>query len=94
MYGNAHEYTQAYKNSTASLNNEYNDDGTKLNNIFKNFDNSKCSSERYFFPFYNTAPGYPQWFKDLNCQELKTIDMPIKNIIKEAFSSKKKCKYT
>jgi hypothetical protein len=74
--------------------NEYNDDGTKLNNIFKNFDNSKCSSERYFFPFYNTAPGYPQWFKDLNCQELKTIDLPIKNIIKEAFSSKKKCKYT
>lgn len=74
--------------------NEYNDDGTKLNNIFQDFDDSNCSKERYFFPFYNTAPGYPQWFKDLSPIELKTRDMPIKKIITEAFSSKKKCKNT
>lgn len=71
--------------------NEYNVDGTKLNNIFQNFDNSKCVNQRYFFPFYNTAPGYPQWFKDLSAEEIKNIDLPIKNIINEAFISKKCC---
>ena len=74
--------------------NEYDDCGNKLNNIFKNFDNSKCTNERYFFPFYNTAPGYPQWFKDLTSDEIKNYDLPIKTIIKEAFSSKNKCKIT
>ena len=74
--------------------NEYDDCGNKLNNIFKNFDNSKCTNERYFFPFYNTAPGYPQWFKDLKSDEIKNYDLPIKTIIKEAFSSKNKCKIT
>ena len=74
--------------------NEYDYHGNKLNNIFKSIDNSKCSKERYFFPFYNTAPGYPQWFKDLNSEEIKNYDLPIKNIIQEAFSSKDKCKNT
>ena len=53
--------------------NEYDDCGNKLNNIFKNFDNSKCTNERYFFPFYNTAPGYPQGFKDLKSDEIKIM---------------------
>ena len=74
--------------------NEYDNNGNKLNNIFKDFDNSQCSNERYFFPFYNTAPGYPQWFKDLKSDEIKNYDLPIKMIIKEAFSSKDKCKTT
>lgn len=74
--------------------NEYDIYGNKLNNIFKNIDNSKCEKERYFFPFYNTAPGYPQWFKDLSSDEIMNYDLPIKNIIHEAFSSKDKCKNT
>jgi len=27
-------------------------------------ENQNVIKNRYFFPFYNTAPGYPQWFKD------------------------------
>ena len=71
--------------------NEYDSYGNKLNNIFKNFNNTDCS-ERYFFPFYNTAPGLPQWFKELSVDELKNQDLDIKPIIKEAFKSKCNCK--
>ena len=74
--------------------NEYDSEGNKLNNIFDKKDHSKCNSDRYFYPFYNTAPGYPQWFKDLSSDEIKNYDLPIKNIINEAFSSKEKCKNT
>ena len=74
--------------------NEYDNEGNKLNDIFKSYDHSKCNKERYFYPFYNTAPGYPQWFKDLSCDEIKNYDLPIKNIIQEAFSSKENCKNT
>ena len=72
--------------------NEYDEHGNKLNKIFKKFKDSKCSKDRYFFPFYNTAPGYPQWFKDLSAENIKKIDLPIQPIIKEAFKMKKKCK--
>lgn len=71
--------------------NEYDNNGNKLNKIFDKIDNSKCENERYFFPFYNTAPGYPQWFKDLTSEQLMDYNLPIKNIIKEAFSSNSKC---
>jgi hypothetical protein len=74
--------------------NEYDTHGNKLNNIFTNIDNSKCENERYFFPFYNTAPGYPQWFKNLSADEIINHDLPINKIVKEAFSSKEKCKNT
>lgn len=71
--------------------NEYDNNGNKLNKIFNKIDNTKCENERYFFPFYNTAPGYPQWFKDLTSEQLMDYNLPIKNIIKEAFSSNSKC---
>ena len=71
--------------------NEYDNNGNKLNKIFNKIDNTKCENERYFFPFYNTAPGYPQWFKDLTSEQLMDYNLPIKNIIKEAFSSNNKC---
>ena len=72
--------------------NEYDEHGHKLNKIFKNYGESKCNKDRYFFPFYNTAPGYPQWFKDLNAEQIKKLDLPIQNIIQEAFSKRNKCK--
>ncbi len=71
--------------------NEYDNNGNKLNKIFNKIDNTKCENERYFFPFYNTAPGYPQWFKDLTSEQLMDYNLPIKDIIKEAFSSNSKC---
>jgi len=71
--------------------NEYDNWGNKLNNIFKNIDNSKCENERYFYPFYNTAPGYPQWFKDLTAEQIMEYDLPIRPIIKEAFSANTGC---
>ncbi len=73
---------------------EYDKNGTKLNNIFEKFEVKDCSDERYFFPLYNTAPGYPQWFKDLSEKEImenKNINENLKYIIHQAFSKKNNC---
>jgi len=70
---------------------EYDSNGNKLNNIFNKFNNNDCDNERYFFPFYNTSPGLPDWFKSLSVNELKKIDLDIKPIIDSAFSSKLNC---
>ena len=72
--------------------NEYDDKGKKLNNIFKNFNNDDCP-DRYFFPFYNTAPGYPKWYKELSAEQIKDLNINTKPIIKEAFRIKPKCKH-
>ena len=51
----------------------------------------ECENERYFFPLYNTAPGYPDWFKNLTLDELKNNDLPLKPFIDAAFKEKNTC---
>lgn len=77
---------------------EYDNEGNKLNNIMTPYDIKKCSSKRYFFPLYNTAPGYPEWFKNLSKDDLLNERSPegvdkyyLKDILNEAFSKKEKC---
>ncbi len=73
---------------------EYDTNGNKLNNIFEDFQIEDCMKERYFFPLYNTAPGYPDWFKNLSKNELfnnQNVNKKLKKIINEAFSKKQKC---
>lgn len=69
---------------------EYDDAGNKLNNIMKPYHTGgKCEGRRYFFPLYNTAPGYPDWFKELSKEEIMEGQGPQKyyldEILKEAF---------
>ena len=75
--------------------NEYDSRGNKLNNIIKPYNVRDCSSKRYFFPLYNTAPGYPDWFKKLSKEDLLNERGPykyyLKEIIDEAFSKKGAC---
>jgi mannosyltransferase OCH1-like enzyme len=71
---------------------EYDSYGNKLNNIMNKFNWEDCDDERIFFPLYNTAPGYPDWFKDLNEEELKNSDLYIRPIIDKAFSKNISCK--
>ena len=72
---------------------EYDTNGNKLNNIMIDFNWQDCEKERIFFPLYNTAPGYPDWFKNLSEEELKTNkDTYLLPIINMAFSNKPKCK--
>lgn len=75
--------------------NEYDSRGNKLNNIMKPYNVRDCSSKRYFFPLYNTAPGYPDWFKNLSKEDLLNERGPqkyyLKEIIDEAFSIKGVC---
>ena len=70
---------------------EYDSEGNKLNRIFNKFNNNDCDEERYFFPFYNTSPGLPDWFKALSVDELKNTNLDIKPIIDSAFSPKINC---
>jgi hypothetical protein len=70
---------------------EYDSQGNKLNNILIDFEWKDCEKERIFFPLYNTAPGYPDWFKKLSFQKLKESNLYIKPLIIQAFEKKKKC---
>ena len=70
---------------------EFDTKGNKLNNIMTKFNYKDCSKDRFFFPLYNTAPGYPDWFKDLSEYELKNADLFIKPIIEDAFRKKDEC---
>ena len=67
---------------------EYDTSGNKLNNILIDFEWEDCKEERVFFPLYNTAPGYPDWFKELSVDELKNKDTYLKPIIDMAFENK------
>jgi len=70
---------------------EFDTKGNKLNNIMIKFDWEDCEEERIFFPLYNTAPGYPDWFKELSEDELKNNDSYLKPLIDKAFQIKSFC---
>ena len=71
---------------------EYDTKGNKLNNIMKKFEFKDCEEERIFFPLYNTAPGYPDWFKNLSEEDIKNNnDLFIKPIIDKAFQNNDDC---
>jgi len=70
---------------------EYDTKGNKLNNIMIKFDWEDCNDERVFFPLYNTAPGYPDWFKNLSENELKNNNSYLKPLIDKAFQYKDIC---
>jgi len=67
---------------------EFDTKGNKLNNIMNKFNWEDCQEERIFFPLYNTAPGYPDWFKELTEEELKHSSSYLKPLIDKAFELK------
>ena len=67
---------------------EFDTSGNKLNNIMIDFNWKDCEKERIFFPLYNTAPGYPDWFKNLTENKLKTEESYLKPLIEQAFTIK------
>ena len=70
---------------------EFDTKGNKLNNIMIDFNWKDCEEERVFFPLYNTAPGYPDWFKNLSEEELKNNESYLKPLIENAFINKEEC---
>ena len=72
---------------------EFDTKGNKLNNIMNKFNWEDCQEERIFFPLYNTAPGYPDWFKELTEEELKHSNSYLKPLIDKAFELKR-CNYS
>ena len=68
---------------------DFDKQGNKLNEtIDKPVKWDDCIEERIFFPLYNTAPGYPDWFKDLTAEELKVKETFLKPLVKLAFSDR------
>jgi len=66
--------------------------GNKMHdNVEKPVKWDDCIEERIFFPLYNTAPGYPDWFKKMSAEDLKTQDTFIKPLVDLAFSGRQ-CK--
>ena len=70
---------------------EYDSIGNKLNNININFNTEDCKEDRFFFPLYNTSPGYPEFFKNLTKEEIIEQYPTLGLIIKYAFSKKISC---
>jgi len=70
---------------------EFDTKGNKLNNILIDFNWEDCKDDRIFFPLYNTAPGYPDWFKELSVDELKNNESYLKPLIEMAFTEKEDC---
>ena len=70
---------------------EYDTKGNKLNNILIEFNWKDCMKERIFFPLYNTAPGYPEWFKELTKKELTIQKTSLTPLIEMSFQEKSIC---
>jgi hypothetical protein len=70
---------------------EYDSTGNVLDNIMIDFNWQDCKGKRIFFPLYNTAPGYPDWFRNLSSQELKESDSYLRPIINAAYETKLSC---
>lgn len=74
---------------------EFDRRGNKLNHIFQPFDTFDPANERYFFPLYHTAPGYPSWFQDLKKEDffkqgfLESKGVYLTPILQKAFPSMK-----
>jgi mannosyltransferase OCH1-like enzyme len=45
---------------------------------------NKCINQSLFIPIYNTAPGFPDWFKNLSKDELLEKDMLISKIFRKS----------
>lgn len=51
----------------------------------ENLDN-KCIGKAFFHPIYNTAPGFPKWFKILSKNEILKKNLLISKMFKKALS--------
>jgi len=70
---------------------EYDSSGNVLDNIMIDFNWQDCKGKRIFFPLYNTAPGYPDWFRNLTPEELKNSDSYLRPLIETAYEEKQSC---
>lgn len=68
---------------------DFDKQGNKINDfIKKDIQWDDCIEERIFYPLYNTAPGYPDWFKNMTAEELKAGGTKLKPLIDLAFSDR------
>jgi len=44
----------------------------------------KCFNESLFVPIYNTAPGFPEWFKTMSKNEIIEKDMLISKLFRKS----------
>ncbi len=64
---------------------EMNSEGKRLNNRIMIMDKPmdlSCVYTRFLMPFYQTATGFPEWFKQLNQQQILTGNMLISRLFR------------
>ena len=44
----------------------------------------QCINKYLFIPIYNTAPGFPKWFRDMNKTELLNSNMLISKLFRKS----------
>ena len=44
----------------------------------------KCINDSLFIPIYNTAPGFPEWFKNLSKNEILERNMLISKLFRKS----------
>ena len=47
----------------------------------------KCKDKLLFIPIYNTAPGFPEWFKNMDESQLLKSNMLISKIFRKSFDN-------
>lgn len=53
------------------------------NRLISNEDyDKKCKDKLFFIPIYNTAPGFPEWFRSMTQKEILENDMLISKLFK------------
>ena len=48
----------------------------------------KCKNDFLYIPVYNTAPGFPEWFKNLSENQLLKSNMLISKLFRQALKKK------
>ena len=68
---------------------ERDSNGKKLINsrsLSKENIDQKCMDKFLFIPIYNTAPGFPKWFREMNTTELLSSDMLISKLFRKSLN--------
>ena len=61
-----------------------NDMKIRNNRLISNEDIDKNCTDLLFIPIYNTSPGFPEWFKNMNEEDLLKNNSLFSKLVKKA----------
>lgn len=74
-----------YHISSQCFERDYNDNKYTNKRLISNEDlDEKCSSKLIFIPIYNSAPGFPNWFKNMSEKQILQSNLLISKLLNKA----------